>query len=154
MLAHAGKYFLVYILSTLKFIGGPVYGASFGLNIFETSLFTILGAMTSVVVFSYLGDEFRTSMRKRAIKRGKNRRTFTKRRRRIVKIYQRFGIKGIAFFTPLLLTPIGGTIVALSFGVPRKKIIWTMLPYCIIWGVIISVSCIVFWHELRPLFHR
>lgn len=47
---------------------------------------------------------------------------------------------GIAFLTPLILTPIGGTVVLTSFGVAKKKILFTMLVSALFWSIIFGLS--------------
>lgn len=140
-------YFIVFALSMLKFIGGPIAGASEGLSVFTTALFTILGASTSVIVFAFIGEKFRAFLDK---KRKKKKKVFTKKKRKFIRVYQKFGMWGIAFLTPLFLTPIGGTIIALSFGISRRKIIARMIPMIVFWGVILSTVVVLFWKELAP----
>ncbi|WP_242929406.1 small multi-drug export protein [Pontibacter vulgaris] len=116
----------------VKFFGGPVAGSSLGLSYFETFLFTVAGMMTSVVIFSIIGRAFSEWMAKR--RREKKEPVFTRKNRRIVQVWQRFGIIGIAFLTPIFLTPILGTVVAALFGAPRKLIFVHMLWSAVLWG--------------------
>ena len=57
---------------------------------------------------------------------------FSKRSRNIIKVFKRFGMGGIAFLTPVLLSPIGGTVVATLLGVPRSELCSTCfgVPCC------------------------
>jgi len=50
---------------------------------------------------------------------------FSGRARYAVRVWQRFGIKGIAVMTPLLFTPIGGSLLALSFKVPTPRVLFS-----------------------------
>jgi hypothetical protein len=61
---------------------------------------------------------------------------FSKRIRYAVDIWQRFGIKGIAALTPLIFTPIGGSLLALSFKVPTARILFFMAISSLIWSLI------------------
>jgi hypothetical protein len=47
---------------------------------------------------------------------------------------------GIAFLTPLIFTPIVGTLIALSFKIPPLKIIAWMTVFAIVWGLIVSIA--------------
>jgi hypothetical protein len=47
----------------------------------------------------------------------------TKISRLAVKTWRKFGLSGIALLTPLILSPLGGTLIAVSFKVNTKKII-------------------------------
>lgn len=140
-------YVAIYLFSGVKFIFGPTIGAEEDMSVLETAIFTSLGMMTSVIIFSFFGEKIRGSIRKGK----KRRRLFSKKNRKIVRIYQRFGIKGIAFLTPLLLTPIGGTLIAVSFGVNKRKIILNMLPNAVIWSFVMSYIVIEFWHFFETL---
>ncbi len=151
MLDIVGQYILIFFSSAVKFVAGPLLGATKDVPILITAALTILGATTSVVICTYVGDSLRRYLHKRGERRKKSQKVFTKKKRKLVNIYNRFGIRGIAFFTPLLLTPIGGTIVALSFGVPRKKILWAMIPSIIFWGFLITIILALFWEEIAPL---
>ncbi|WP_332368890.1 hypothetical protein [Spirosoma telluris] len=115
---HIAKYISVIIASTIKFVGGPLSGVALGLSWLETAICTTLGMMLSVVVVSYAGAALRALwQRYRPDTRPPKR--FTKRTRLAIRIWKRAGLTGIALLTPLILTPIGGTIIAISFGVKR-----------------------------------
>jgi hypothetical protein len=51
---------------------------------------------------------------------------------------------GVAFLTPLIFTPIGGTILLTSFGSPRKHILISMLISAVFWAVCFSTVIHVF----------
>jgi hypothetical protein len=80
--------------------------------------------------------------------RTKKSRLFSKRTRLAVKVWKKSGMTGIAILTPLLFTPIGGTLIAVSFKVPRLTIILQMLLWGIVLGVIITLSV----YKFRDLF--
>ncbi|PVY39216.1 hypothetical protein C8E01_11215 [Pontibacter virosus] len=120
----------------VKFIGGPLVGISLGLSYFETVILTILGMMTSVLVFSYIGRQ--AARWYSAYRRERQRPVFSRRSRRVVRIWLNFGIVGVAFFTPLFLTPVFGTVVAAVFGVPRRQIFLHMFWSAIMWGFMLT----------------
>jgi hypothetical protein len=99
--------------------------------------------MTSVLIFSLLG----AGVRAKLFNRKKKRRLFTSRNRRIVRIWCRYGLTGVAFLTPLIFTPILGTIIASSFGEPWKRIFVYMFVSAVFWGVVFSLLV----HELGHL---
>ncbi|SOD87992.1 hypothetical protein [Spirosoma fluviale] len=131
------KYISVVITSTIKFVGGPISGAALGLGWLETTICTALGMMISVVIVTFAGAALQTLLqryRKSTPKR------FTKRTRMAIRIWKRSGMAGIAFLTPLILTPIGGTILALSFGVKRWRLVLYMLVSAIVWAVVQTLA--------------
>lgn len=131
------KYVSVMIASTIKFIGGPLTGATLGLSWVETAISTALGMMLSVVVITYAGallQSFLDRYRKQRPKR------FTSRTRLAIRIWKRFGMAGIAFLTPLVLTPIGGTALAVSFRVRRGQLLLYMLLSGVFWAVVQTLA--------------
>lgn len=148
MFTQAAKYLAVYLISMVKFIGGPLSGVASGLTWVETFIFTVLGMMTSVLLFSLLGQ----NAKKRFFGRfRKKKMLFTPKNRRMVRIWRRYGLKGVAFLTPVLFSPIIGTIMATSFGEPAKRIFFYMLGSALFWGVVFSL----FIQEINQLiFHR
>ncbi|SFQ41869.1 hypothetical protein SAMN04515668_2360 [Hymenobacter arizonensis] len=147
MVHPALKFASVFLLSTVKFLGGPLAGASMGLNFWVTLGLTVGGMMTSVIVFSGIG---RVWMRHRQKQRRLRREPiFTKRSRNIIKVFRKFGMGGIAFLTPILLSPIGGTVIATLLGVPRQRILLHMLWSALFWGGALTFASIHFGHMLK-----
>ena len=143
-----GKYFTVIALTALKFFNGPIAGIVMDLTWYETAVCSIIGMMLMVTLMSFLGKQVQvwiSNYRKTKPK------LFSKRTRFAVKIWLKLGIWGIACFTPLLFTPIGGTLLALSFKVPIPKILFSMLVFAVFWGVILTFA-IFQVSELRHLF--
>jgi hypothetical protein len=137
----------VYFSSMLKFIFGPVGGYAAGLNLITTILVTIGGMMTVVILFAFFGDFMRTKVLDRFFP---NRKRFTAHNRRVVGIWKKYGLIGVATLTPILLTPIGGAILAVSVGTPRNKLILYMLISASVWAVIFSVGIYYFGNSLFP----
>lgn len=127
------KYSSVLFVSMFKFLFGPVFGYSYHLNIWESIILTALGSILSVIIISFIGISVKKRITDRMKRRGKYK-LFTRKNRKIVRVWSKFGIKGIAFITPVILTPIGGTIVALSFGVKRPTIIFHMSLSILFWS--------------------
>lgn len=136
MIEELLKYMSVYLISMVKFIGGPLAGVSLGLSYLETVLFTAAGMMTSVIIFSFIGRK--ASRLYSRYRRERRKPVFGRRSRRIVRIWRNFGVVGVAFFTPLILTPVFGTMVAAVFGVPRRQILLHMLWSATMWSFILT----------------
>ncbi len=127
------KYLSVVLASTLKFIGGPLSGVAMGLTWIETAACTVLGMMLSVATVMFVGTAL-----ERLVQRFRKQRPrrFSKRTRLAVRIFQRSGLLGIALLTPLLLTPLGGTALAISFRVRRVPLFFYMLGSAVFWAVV------------------
>lgn len=139
---------LVYLPSMLKFIFGPIGGYAAGLNMFATVLGTVAGTMTVVLLFSFCGD----FMRKSVLSRLPRKRRFSERNRRFVSIWKKYGIVGVAALTPAVLTPIGGTLLAISFGTPKDKLIVSMFISASVWSLLLSGAVYFFGNEILPDF--
>ena len=143
-----GKYFTVIALTALKFFNGPIAGIVMDLTWYETAICSIIGMMLMVTVMSFLGKQVQVWINNYRKTKPK---LFSKRSRFAVRIWLKLGIWGIACFTPLFFTPIGGTLIALSFKVPIPKILFSMLVFAVFWGVILTFA-IFQVSELRHFF--
>ena len=122
-------------------------GASMGLHFLPTLALTVAGMMTSVFVFSGIGRVWMQNRQKqRRLRRAP---IFSKKSRNIIKVFQKFGMGGIAFLTPVILSPIGGTVVATLLGVPRQRILLHMLWSAVFWGSAFTFASIRFGHMLK-----
>ena len=130
-------FFAIYLMTLFKFISGPVLGYIAGYSLAEIMLVTVAGMMSSVIIFAYLGEWIKKQW---GIRITKKRLVFSRRNRRIVKVWQKFGVAGVAILTPLLLTPIGGTLVLTSFGVERKIIVSYMFASSVWWSFVFGLS--------------
>lgn len=137
MIEYLAAFFGIYLLCLFKFIAGPVLGTAAGFSVLEIELVSVSGMMTSVIAFTYLGDWIKNTW---TIKIRKNPRKFTKKTRNIIRLWQKFGVYGIAALTPILLTPIGGTIILSSFGIDKYKIITVMLISGLFWAFVFALS--------------
>jgi hypothetical protein len=125
------KYIIVYLISMFKFIGGPAFGAAYDLNLIGIVIMTVLGMMTTVVVISFFGIRLRNWMQK---KFKTDKKTFSRRNRRIVRIWRGYGEFGVSFFTPVLFSPIIGTLLVTALGGRRNKVLTYMLISAIFWA--------------------
>lgn len=135
----------VYFSCMLKFVFGPLGGYAAGFSLITTILVTVAGMMTVVFVFTLFGNWIRENITSRIFKKRKR---FSKSNRRFVTIWKRYGLIGVAALTPILLTPIGGTILAVSSGSPKDKIIIYMFISASVWSVIFSTALYFFSDEI------
>jgi uncharacterized membrane protein len=131
-----GAYFAVMAASSIKFVAGPLTGFGLGLSMLETIVCTWVGMMFTVTVMLTIGRFLVQQIARIRIQKPK---LFSGRVRYAVSIWQRFGIKGIAVMTPLLFTPIGGSLLALSFKVPTPRVLFFMAISGIFWAIVFTV---------------
>jgi membrane protein DedA with SNARE-associated domain len=122
---------LVVLPSMVKFVFGPIAGYAAKLNIISTMLGTITGMMIVVVAFAFFGEILR-GFYHRIFPNRKKKDSHTKFR----EIWDKYGLVGVAALTPLLLSPIGGSLIAISFGAERKKLIVYMLISAVFWAIV------------------
>lgn len=136
MLEELLKYLAVFGSSMFKFVLGPALGKKFEFSFILTALLTSGGMMASVYLFSsVLGKRIHCWTMKIFFRQKK---LFSRTNRRKIKIWRNYGLLGIAFLTPILFTPIGGTLIATSFGEHRGKIFRYMLASAVFWGFLFS----------------
>ncbi|GIV37295.1 MAG: hypothetical protein KatS3mg032_1674 [Cyclobacteriaceae bacterium] len=135
--------------ASLKFILGPLGGYAVGLHPVTTILATVVGMMGSVVAFAFFGNWLRQKIISRFLGRQKK---FTPGNRRFVMIWKKYGLAGVAFLTPLLLTPIGGTVLAVAFGSPKDRILIFMFISGAVWATIFTVMIYTFGNTILPDF--
>jgi hypothetical protein len=108
----------------------------------ETAFFTFSGMMLSVVLMSFAGKYLRRIFFGMFFR---NRKIFSPRNRRVVRIWRKYGIWGVGFLTPLLFSPIGGTMIAVSFGEKKRKIFLSMSVCGAFWSLFFAYL----WETLR-----
>jgi membrane protein DedA with SNARE-associated domain len=135
MLEEILKAIPVLLISTVKFFLGPLAGYNLNLPPITTAVATLLGMMISVVAFTYFGEWLKTTFFKRFFNKPTNPNAKEGRFRVMVKQY---GLGGIAFFTPLLFTPIVGTLLAIGMGKPRRQIILFMFLSGVFWDIVFT----------------
>lgn len=126
----------VYFWSMFKFFLGPITGYASGLNLFETIIATVAGSMTTVLLLTFFGDWIREKILNRFTK---NKKKFSSRNRKVITFWRKYGLIGVAALMPMLFTPPGATLIAVSFGTPKDKIIISMFLSAAFWAVVISV---------------
>ena len=126
---------MVFLVSMFKFMIGPTTGIFSGLGLVETALLAGSGMTLSVLIFSSGGlairDWWFAGFRH-------DRKLFSPRNRRIVRFYSRFGLPGMALLTPVVFSPIVGTLLAISFGERKERDLFWMAASAYFWGFILS----------------
>jgi membrane protein DedA with SNARE-associated domain len=103
----------------------------------------------SVFVFSFFGDRIKGYFINKFY--SQNRRIFTPSNRRIVTIWQKYGLIGVALLTPPLLTPPVGALVATGFGEEKKKIFLYMFVSSILWGWLLCYASYSLKEEIEVI---
>lgn len=127
----------IVFLTMFKFIAGPVLGHAAGYSLWKIMLVTVSGMMASVFVFTFLGSHFKKIL---LLHTRKKRPIFSRKNRSIVRLWAKYGEVGIAFFTPILLSPVGGTLILVSFGTKTRKIYFHMFWSALLWSGVFGLT--------------
>jgi membrane protein DedA with SNARE-associated domain len=136
----------VYFPCMIKFIFGPLAGYGLKLNLATTILSTVAGMMTVVTLLTFAGDWIKRVFKRFFSRKQKN----TERDNRFGGIWRRYGVAGVAFLTPIILTPIGGTLLAISLGSPKDKLLFYMFISASFWASVFSMAIYLFGNNVFP----
>ncbi len=109
---------------------------TYGFAWWEVCLYNTIGGFIGIVFFTYVYEGFKKLIYKLVPKleeRKKSRPVFTKRKRRLVKFKQRFGLIGLAFISPTMISLPVGVIIANSFVSNKPKLFLYMTISVIAW---------------------
>ena len=126
----------------------PLAVWQFDFSFLETLLWTNAGGILGIYFFAYLSERILAWWRRSWLRRRfrnrlnkqeeseKKKAVFTKRNRRIVSIKQRYGLPGIAFITPLLLSiPLGVFLVVRYYRNHQLRFTYLMASN-LLWSLI------------------
>ena len=137
MLEKILTYLGIYLLACLKSIFPPLLGPKAGMSPLEIIAITMAGLMTSVTLFSFLGEKIKRDVLPIFFKKQVK---FSPKSRRMVRIWTKYGIIGTCFLTPLVLSPIGGSLLVSTVGAPRKQVFFYMFIFGLFWSVLWTFS--------------
>ena len=132
---------LVLLGSTFKFSMGSLTAIFYNLGL-AGSLANIIGGTIGIVIFTYLGDFIQSYF----IKHFPNYfgRKFTRSNRFLVRVKQKFGLGGIAAFTPIILSIPVGVLFALALTNDKKKIMFSMMVSMLFWATVLFLPYYLF----------
>lgn len=135
---------IVIVSSTWKFAATfPVAVFLFNMSFFETILYTNTGGIIGIIVFAFLSKGLFKLINllwpKRHNGPGRSKRIFTRRNRRLISLKNKYGLPGIVFLTPVLLSiPVGALLITKYFG--HKKINYLyLLTGQFLWSIFYSI---------------
>ena len=149
MLQEFLKAIPVALFTMLKFILGPSLGYAAGLHFITTMVATVTGMMIAVTAFTYFGEWLRNVVLARLQKKKK---LFTPFNRKLAGVWRKNGLTVIALLTPLFLTPIGGTLLAVSSGAAKEKILFYMFVSATFWAIAFTSIIYFVGREVLPEF--
>lgn len=139
----------VIIFSSFKFaMTFPLAILEYKMGVLKTIMWTNIGGLLGILVFAFLSEQliyfwrnylpnlFRNGSGKSVPEVLPNRKIFTRRSRRIVRIKSKYGLIGIALATPVLLSiPIGAFLIVRYFDNKPNKLIYLAVAN-LIWSIL------------------
>lgn len=140
------KILLVILVSSVKFLAGPpiaYYGQLSEFSFFEANIYCIIGGSAGVVFFMFLSTHIIQIFNKikyffLKTENIKSQKIFTARSRRTVKFWRSYGLVGIAFITPIILSIPVGTFIAVKLNSNKKKIFLYMFCSIVLWSILMT----------------
>lgn len=121
------------------------------MNFFETIIYTNIGAILGIVVFTLASKgiiKLVDYLKSKTVREKKPRKIFTRRNRRIIIIKRKYGLPGIVVLTPVLLSiPIGTFLVTKYYGNNKRSYIYLVLGH-FAWSVVYTL----FYMQMYALF--
>jgi hypothetical protein len=147
------KILSVFVTCALAFgkIGLPTAVVVFKFNFVKVITVSCLGGITGNILFTYLSAGIIRAVHNYRAKRNliHQKKIFTKFNRRIIRIKQRFGLTGIAFITPVILsTPVGAFLAERFFKHKRRVIIYLSISV-VFWALLLYFVFLFFYDSFK-----
>lgn len=126
-------------MSVFKILPAVIAAVTFQLNFFEIFISIFVGGTISNFIFSFGGSRIRAWLKKRRKRLRKPRKLKVRRTRRIIRIWKKYGLAGIAVLTPPLLSPPVGNLIAVTFRENPRKIMVYQTISLFIWAIIFGI---------------
>ncbi len=149
------KIFSVFLTCSFAFkIGFPTTFMVLNQNFVEVMLVSCGGGIAGNILFTYLSAAILKAIHNFRAKRGliHKKKVFTRFNRRVIRVKQRFGLAGIAFITPILLSTPVGAFLAERFFRDKKKIILYLSGATILWALMLYFILLFFHDSLKGWF--
>lgn len=126
-------------ISTLKILPAVGFALLKNFTWWEIFISVSVGGISGVVFFSFWGTRIRKWLKERRKRRKKHKKINIRKARKILRIWKTFGLYGIAFLTPPLISPPVGAIIAVAFGESYGRILLYMSVSTLAWAAIFAL---------------
>jgi hypothetical protein len=142
MLVHWLELLLFILLAAVKFaVVVPVYIIKNNLTFFEGLAFSVFSGTLGIIFFIGVSDvllRFIQWISERFQIRKKKKNTFSKRNRMLVRVMKSYGLIGISFLSPIILSIPVGTFIALRYYKDKKQVFIYLWLGVLFWSLIFS----------------
>jgi hypothetical protein len=150
-IAYWLKILEVGLIASVKFLFAPFEAERYDFSFGQSFAITTIGGLVGIFAFYYAGTKITTWWRHLialiksifirkpiAVIENKPRKNFTRGRRFVVGIKMRFGLFGVAFVTPCIISIPVGTIVAANFYKKKKGVLLYFIGSLLLWSLILN----------------
>jgi hypothetical protein len=133
-------YVLVFLLAATPWIEILIVipaGIALGLNPLAVSILAFTGNLTTVYLLIFAYHQLSSAFEKR--KSGENKKPPTKRKMKAIQIWNKYGLPGLAFISPMTVGTHFATFVALSFKSKKYMVTMWITLSIFVWTVIVTV---------------
>jgi hypothetical protein len=107
-------------LGAVELSFGVLGGVALGLPLILVGVATVLGNLVALVLTLLAGERLQRWIYRRP--------GLARRRKRIERVWNRYGVLGVAFLAPIITGAVFGTVLALALGAPpRALLLWMAL---------------------------
>ncbi|MBT7086057.1 MAG: hypothetical protein HN737_07885 [Desulfobacterales bacterium] len=128
------KALTIMFFSTWKTYVGPGLSYACGFSYIEMLVFNLGAALTSTVFFLRYSRDI--GKRLNRLFPGKNRKRFSPRYRKFIRFWNKYGLYGTMFLTPVLIGIPVSAFFSVRFGTRKIKIIYMVTIFVVLWSTI------------------
>ncbi|MEM0996029.1 MAG: hypothetical protein AAGN35_03070 [Bacteroidota bacterium] len=122
-------------LSSVKHtLGGVPLAAGFGFSYWEIALYTAIGGIIGVATFIFFSQLIQRLLGQYLPVKKRKKRIFTRKNRFIVQVKRNFGLIGIAFITPCILSVPVGTMISYGIYRDRRRVFAFLAASVVLWS--------------------
>jgi membrane protein YqaA with SNARE-associated domain len=114
---------------------GIVGGLALGLSPVLSGVASIAGGLVGAVLTVVAGERLQRWIYARP--------WLSKHRKRVERLWNRYGVVGVALQAPILTGAPLATLIALGLGAPPKRLLLWMSVSVVLWGVVISGAAVL-----------
>ncbi|PCI97925.1 MAG: hypothetical protein COB15_07025 [Flavobacteriales bacterium] len=105
---------------------------------FESVLMLIIGGFTGISFFYYFSN-WVNKMISKLFQKKKKKQVFSKKVRRFINIKNKYGLVGIAFITPIIISIPVGSFIASRFFSKKKHTLLVMFAGIVFWALLLPL---------------